>query len=223
MAEERVLQKVQNCTLNFELENVKSVVKEALDAGVRPEKIIDAMSRGMNIIGERYEKHEYFLTELIMAGETMKAGLEPLLPYTETLTAKLKGVVVMGTVQGDIHDIGKNIVVAFLTSAGFRVHDLGVDVPAEKFVEKAMETKAEIVGMSTLYTPFMPNMKAVIEALKKAGIRDRVKVIVGGAPVDESYAREIGADAYGRDAVEAVRICMKWVSKSSYLDISFEG
>jgi len=213
MSEESFLQKVQNCMLNFELENVKSVVKEALEAGVRPEEIIDAMSRGMNIIGERYEKHEYFLTELIMAGETMKAGLEPLLPYIETMTAKLKGVVVMGTVEGDIHDIGKNIVVAFLTSAGFRVHDLGVDVPAEKFVEKAVETRAEIVGMSTLYTPFMPNMKAVIEALKKAGIRDRVKVIVGGAPVDESYAREIGADAYGRDAVEAVRICTRWVSK----------
>lgn len=213
MAEESVLRRVQNCVLNFELENVKSVVKEALEAGVRPEEIIDAMSKGMKIIGERYEEHEYFLTELIMAGETMKAGLEPLLPYIETMNAKARGVVVMGTVKGDIHDIGKNIVVAFLTSAGFRVHDLGVDVPAEKFVEKAMETRAEIVGMSTLYTPFMPHMKAVIEALKKAGIRDRVKVIVGGAPVDESYAREIGADAYGRDAVEAVRICTKWVSK----------
>jgi len=213
MAEESVLRRVQNCVLNLELENVKGVVEEALEAGVRPEEIIGAMSRGMNIVGERYEEQDYFLAELIMAGETMKAGLEPLLPYIETMTAKFKGVVVMGTVQGDIHDIGKNIVVAFLTSAGFRVHDLGVDVPAEKFVEKAVETRAEIVGMSTLYTPFMPHMKAVIEALKKAGIRDRVKVIVGGAPVDESYAREIGADAYGRDAVEAVRICMKWVSK----------
>ncbi|KPV61612.1 MAG: Dimethylamine corrinoid protein [Candidatus Bathyarchaeota archaeon BA1] len=152
MAEESVLRRVRNCVVNLEFEDIKSVVKEALEADIRPEEIIDAMSKGMDIVGERYEKHEYFLTELIMAGETMKAGLEPLLPYIETMTAKYKGVVVMGTVKGDIHDIGKNIVVAFLTSAGFKVHDLGVDVPAEKFVKKAIETKAEIVGISTIYS-----------------------------------------------------------------------
>lgn len=210
---EGILERVRNCIVKLELEDIKSVVKEALEAGIIPKEIINAMSKGMNTIGERYERREYFLTELIMAGEAMKAGLEPLLPYIETTTAKSKGVVVIGTVEGDIHDIGKNIVVAFLTSAGFEVHDLGVDVPAKKFVEGAVETKAHIVGISTLYTPFMPNMKAVIEALKKAGIRDRVKVIVGGAPVDESYAREIGADAYGRDAIEAVKICTKWFKR----------
>lgn len=207
MSEERLLAKVTNSVVAFDVNNVKQIVQEALRMGIPPYKILtDGLAKGMNIVGQRYENGEYFLPELVMAGETMKRAIDVLKPFLKTEKSGVKGKVVIGTVEGDIHDIGKNLVITFLTSAGLEVYDLGVDVPAEKFVEKVMETGASVLCLSALLTTTIPEMKKVIEALKRAGIRDKVKVVVGGAPLNEEIAKSIGADLYGRDAVEGVNL-----------------
>jgi len=214
MRKQEVLAKLRDAVVNLDIDGVKRAAKEAIDAGVTPyEAIMEGMAKGMEIVGQKYEAGEYFLAELIMAGETMKEGLSVLQPYMKTGDMKHIGKVVIGTVEGDLHDIGKNVVITLLTASGFEVIDLGVDVPAEKFVEAVKQYKPDIVAMSALLTTTMVNMAKVIKALEQAGLRDKVKIIVGGAPLTEEYAKQIGADAYGRDAVEGVNICKKWVSK----------
>jgi len=214
MRKQEVLARLRDCVVNLDIDGVKRAAKEAIDAGVTPyEAIMDGMAKGMEVVGQKYEAGEYFLAELIMAGETMKEGLSVLQPYMKTGDMKHIGKVVIGTVEGDLHDIGKNVVITLLTASGFEVIDLGVDVPAEKFVEAVKQYKPDIVAMSALLTTTMVNMAKVIKALEQAGLRDKVKIIVGGAPLTEEYAKQIGADAYGRDAVEGVNICKKWVSK----------
>jgi len=209
-----VLARLRDCVVNLDIDGVKRAAREALDAGVTPyEAIMDGMAKGMEVVGQKYEAGEYFLAELIMAGETMKEGLSVLQPYMKAGDMKHIGKVVIGTVEGDLHDIGKNVVITLLTASGFEVIDLGVDVPAEKFVEAVKQYKPDIVAMSALLTTTMVNMAKVIKALEQAGLRDKVKIIVGGAPLTEEYAKQIGADAYGRDAVEGVNICKKWVSR----------
>jgi 5-methyltetrahydrofolate--homocysteine methyltransferase len=209
-----VLARLRDAIVNLDIDGVKRATREALDAGVTPyEAIMEGMAKGMEVVGQKYEAGEYFLAELIMAGETMKEGLSVLEPYMKTGDMKHIGKVVIGTVEGDLHDIGKNVVITLLTASGFEVIDLGVDVPAEKFVEAVKQYKPDIVAMSALLTTTMVNMAKVIKALEQAGLRDKVKIIVGGAPLTEEYARQIGADAYGRDAVEGVNICKKWVSR----------
>jgi 5-methyltetrahydrofolate--homocysteine methyltransferase len=167
----------------------------------------------MEVVGEKYERNEYFLAELIMAGETMKEGMKTLEPHLKAGELKRVGKVVIGTVRGDLHDIGKNIVATLLSAAGFDVIDLGVDVPPEKFVEAVKENSPDIVGMSALLTTTMVEMEDIIKELKKAGLRDKVKVIIGGAPITREYAEKIGADAAARDAVEGVNICKSWMAK----------
>jgi corrinoid protein of di/trimethylamine methyltransferase len=214
MRKQEVLARLRDCVVNLDIDGVKRAAKEAIDAGVTPyEAIMEGMAKGMEVVGQKYEAGEYFLAELIMAGETMKEGLSVLQPYMKTGDMKHIGKVVIGTVEGDLHDIGKNVVITLLTASGFEVIDLGVDVPAEKFVEAVKQYKPDIVAMSALLTTTMVNMAKVIKALEQAGLRDKVKIIVGGAPLTEEYAKQIGADAYGRDAVEGVNICKKWVSK----------
>jgi len=209
-----VLARLRDCVVNLDIDGVKRAAKEAIDAGVTPyEAIMEGMAKGMEVVGQKYEAGEYFLAELIMAGETMKEGLSVLQPYMKAGDMKHIGKVVIGTVEGDLHDIGKNVVITLLTASGFEVIDLGVDVPAEKFVEAVKQYKPDIVAMSALLTTTMVNMAKVIKALEQAGLRDKVKIIVGGAPLTEEYAKQIGADAYGRDAVEGVNICKKWVSR----------
>jgi len=209
-----VLARLRDCVVNLDIDGVRRAAREAIDAGVTPyEAVMDGMAKGMEVVGQKYEAGEYFLAELIMAGETMKEGLSVLQPYMKTGDMKHIGKVVIGTVEGDLHDIGKNVVITLLTASGFEVIDLGVDVPAEKFVEAVKQYKPDIVAMSALLTTTMVNMAKVIKALEQAGLRDKVKIIVGGAPLTEEYAKQIGADAYGRDAVEGVNICKKWVSK----------
>jgi len=172
--------------------------------------IVGSMGGVMSIVGNKYEKGECFLPDLIMAGETMKEGLSILKPYLEsTRNNSQTGKILIGTVKGDIHDIGKNIVVSLLSGAGFKVYDLGVDVSAEIFVEQVRKNKPDIVAMSALLTTTMPEMKNVIKSLKKSELRDKVKVIVGGAPVSDSFAMEIGADAYAKDAFRGVEICKR--------------
>ncbi|MEM2904319.1 MAG: corrinoid protein [Candidatus Bathyarchaeia archaeon] len=208
------MNKLRDGIVTFDIEGVKKAAEDAIAAGISPyDAVMEGMSKGMDIVGKKYEEGEYFLAELIMAGETMKEGMAVLKPYLEKEKREPLGVVVLGTVQGDLHDIGKNVVSTLLTAAGFEVHDLGVDVPPEKFVEEVKNSKAGIIGVSALLTTTMVNMKAIIEQLERAGLRKQVKVIVGGAPLTDEYAKAIGADAYARDAVAGVEICRAWVKK----------
>jgi corrinoid protein of di/trimethylamine methyltransferase len=180
----------------------KRVIQEGLDP---TEAIMEGLAGGMAVVGEYYENQQYFLTEVIISAEAFNAGVEILLPHLQTDIAP-PGVVVIGTVQGDTHDIGKNIVGIMLNAAGFVVHDVGRDVSPETFVAKVKETNADILGLSALMTSSMVNMKKVVERLKQEGVRENVKVIIGGAPVSTRYAKEIGADGYSPDAVDAVRL-----------------
>lgn len=216
MSEQELLEQIKKLLADIEIDKVKDVVKEALKAGISPLKIIErGLAEGMRIVGDRFERGEYFLAELVAAGETFKEILEELKPQLIAAgeTTRKLGKVVIGTVRGDLHDIGKNIVAIMLESAGFEVYDLGVDVPPEEFVKKVKEINADIVAMSALLTTTMIEMKNVIEELKKAGIRDKVKVIVGGAPVTEEFAKEIGADGYAEDAVKAVEVCKRLIEE----------
>ncbi len=210
-SKEEILERIKNLLIDIKIDEVEEAVKEALDAGLSPLEIIEGgLAPAMRVIGDKFERGEYFLAELVAAGETFKEILNNLLRprmMERGETAKKLGRVVIGTVRGDLHDIGKNIVATMLESAGFEVYDLGVDVPPEEFVRKAKEVGADIVAMSALLTTTMMEMKNVIEELKRAGIRDKVKVIIGGAPITEEFAKEIGADAYGEDAVKAVKVC----------------
>lgn len=209
----KVLDAVRDALVAFDVDRLKKVVLDAVQLSVPPQEAIAAMSRGMEIVGERYESKEYFLPELIQAGETMKEGLAALKPYmTNEMQAPL-GTIVVATVQGDLHDIGKNILATLLTTAGFEVIDLGVDVPAEKIVEAVKDSEASIVGLSALLTTTMEQMKIVVDKLKSAGLRNRVKIIVGGTPVTAEYAKEIGADDCARSAIAGVEICRKWTEK----------
>lgn len=214
-SKDEILNKIKDAIVNLDIDNIQRLCMEALEAGLSAYDIVmKGMSKGMEIVGEKYERNEYFLAELIMAGEVMKEGMKVLEPHLKSGEVKKIGKVVIGTVRGDLHDIGKNIVATLLTAAGFDVIDLGVDVPPEKFVEAVRENNPDIVGMSALLTTTMIEMENVIKALKDAGLRDKVKVIVGGAPITKEFADKIGADAAARDAVEGVNICKSWVSKS---------
>ena len=182
----------------LEEQDVLALVKKELDAGTDPLAILEAGREGMAIVGSRFEAKEYFVSELMMVAPRMKAG-----------TAPSRGVVVFGTVQGDIHDIGKNIVVSMLRGAGYDVRDQGIDVPAAKFVAALKETGATVLGLSGLITMSYDGMKATIEALKAAGLRDKVKVMIGGGLINEEVRAYVGADAWGHNANEAVTLCGK--------------
>jgi corrinoid protein of di/trimethylamine methyltransferase len=207
-----VLDKIKNCIVELNLEGITEAIKEALELGIPPYTVLmDGMAEGMKDVGKKYEAGEYFLAELVVAGEVMKEGMKVLEPKLKLQNIKAKGVVVIGTVKGDLHDIGKDVVATLLKSAGFEVIDLGVDVPPERFVEEAKSRNAHIVATSALLTTTMPEIGNVIKALEDAKIRSKVKVIVGGAPLTKDFAEKIGADAYGKDAVEGVKICENWM------------
>jgi corrinoid protein of di/trimethylamine methyltransferase len=209
--EGEMLAKLRDTIVNFDIEGVKKTCKEAVAAGIPAYKaIIEGMAKGMEIVGQKYEDGEYFLAELVTAGETMKEGMAVLEPHLKAGDIKSAGKIVIGTVRGDLHDIGKNIIVTLLKAANFDVIDLGVDVSAEQFVEAVYEHSPDIVAMSALLTSTMIEMKNIIEELEKTGLRDKVKIIIGGAPITHEYAEEIGADAAAKDAVEGVRICNGW-------------
>jgi 5-methyltetrahydrofolate--homocysteine methyltransferase len=192
--------------VELEEERVGTLVSQGLASGTSPLSMVEAMRQGMLAIGERYAAGTYFLSELIMAGEIFKSTMAQLEPMLASDSGGEAGSVVMATVKGDIHDIGKDIVVAMLRGAGYRVHDLGVDVPAEHIVDKLQETGAPLLGLSALITTSFDSMKTTIEAITQAGLRDRVKIIIGGGPVDEKVRTYVGADFFGRDAQDAVRL-----------------
>jgi 5-methyltetrahydrofolate--homocysteine methyltransferase len=204
------LSKLVDSRVRFDVESTKKEALALAKEGVPAEKIIEWMTEGMNEVGKKYASGEFFVPELIMAGETMREALDVLGPYMTGEMGGTEGTVVLATVAGDIHDIGKNIVATLLTTAGFKVIDLGVDVAAEKIVEAVRTSHAEILGMSALLTTNLEQIPAVIEGLKKEGLRKKVKVILGGATVTEEFAKKAGVDAYAKDALTGVRVCKGW-------------
>jgi 5-methyltetrahydrofolate--homocysteine methyltransferase len=188
-------------------ERVAALTKDALAAGISPKQILDdALISGMTVVGNRFKAHEIFLPDVLLAARAMYAGLGLLTPLFLKEDIPSRGKVVLGTVQGDLHDIGKNLVGIMLKGAGYEVIDLGNDVPPERFLDTAVTHDARIIGLSALLTTTMPVMAKVASLLKERDLTGRIKLIIGGAPVSDAYAREIGADAYGFDAVKAVEI-----------------
>jgi methylmalonyl-CoA mutase cobalamin-binding domain/chain len=197
----------------LEYQQVRELVKRAVSSGTPANEILKAMQEGMIDVGEKYEHGQYFLSELMAAGEIFKSATEELTPYLAKSDTASIGTVVLGTVQGDLHDIGKNIFKVLLESAGFTVHDLGVDISPEHFANEVNKTDAAILAMSSLLTTTRDQMHVVIDELKKAGLRSKVKVIVGGNPITEDFGKEIGADAAVRDAILGERICKNWIKR----------
>ena len=185
------------------------LTRQAIEANVEPLTIIDeGLVPGMNVVGEKFQSGEYFLPHLIIAASGMQQGMELLEPELQARqqAAERAGTVVIGSVAGDIHEIGKSLVGTMMAASGFQVYDVGVDVPTETFVAKVQETGADILGLSALLTTTMTVQREIIEALEEAGIRDQVKVIIGGAPVNQEWADTIGADGYAEDAVGAIEL-----------------
>ena len=193
--------------------NVPALVQQALDEGIEPGRILEeGMVSAMGKVGSLFEEGEYYVPEMLMAARSMKAGLAVLKPALVSSNVQSAGKVVAGTVKGDLHDIGKNLVCMMLEGAAFEIIDLGSDVTPESFVEAVKSSGAQVVAMSALLTTTMPKMKETIEALNASGLRHRVKVIVGGAPLTSGYAQEIGADGYAQDASRAVALVKSLVS-----------
>jgi methanogenic corrinoid protein MtbC1 len=188
------------------------IAEDRLKAGEEPLKILDDARRGMEIVGKHFANNEYFIPDLVYSGEILRRITETVKPkMSKTAEVKRLGKVVFGTVAGDIHDIGKDIVVFMLDVNGFEVYDLGVDVPAQKFVEKIKESGAPIVGLSGFLTLAFDSMKQTIEAIKAAGLRDKVKVMIGGGQINDDIRKYAGADAFGRDAMAAVSLAKQWI------------
>lgn len=184
---------------------VAEAAKEAVEAGMEPYKaIIGGLAEGMKIVGNKYERKEYFLPEILMSADAMYAGLNYLLPLIPKDEKGSKGKVICGVVEGDVHDIGKNIVKAMLTAAGYEIIDLGRDVPTDEFIEKAKSEGANVIAMSTLMTPTLMSMKSVEDKLQAEGMKETTKTIIGGGSVTDEWRGKIGSDAYGKDAMEAV-------------------
>jgi 5-methyltetrahydrofolate--homocysteine methyltransferase len=204
------IQSLYDALRNGNAKAAKEITQTSLAAGANPQALVDdTMIPAMNEVGRRYEANEYFVPELLIAARAMKASLELIRPLLSARGAEPVGRVVIGTVQGDLHDIGKNLVGAMLEGAGFEVIDLGVDVSPEKFINAAREKHATLVALSALLTTTMHSMKAVMEKLRESGMRDNVKVMIGGAPVTQKYADEIGADGYSSNANAAVALARK--------------
>jgi len=194
-------------------EDAVKLAREMLDSGYDPIQLVGHCREAMEIVGKRYEEGEYFLPELMLAGEMLKAigdMARPLIKQ-DASAAKTAGTVVIGTVQGDLHDIGKNIVTFMLEINGYKVVDLGIDVPAANFIESIKEHKPQIVGLSGFLTLAFDAMKKTVEAIREAGLRDNIKIMIGGGQMDETVKNYTGADAFGLNAMDAVSLCKRWV------------
>ncbi len=204
---ERILEQLRDAIINLDIDSIQDLCEMAIKAGVFAyEAVIEGMAVGMEVVGQKYEEGEYYLAELIMAGETMKEGMEVLEPYLKTSDHASAGKCIIGTVKGDLHDIGKNVFVSLLKAQNYDVIDLGVDVTPEQFIQAIKEHNPNILAMSTLLTTTMGEMERVIEEVEKLGLRKSLKVVIGGAPITQDFALKIGADAAATDAVEGVRI-----------------
>ncbi len=209
-----MLDDVKNLILELsDFEEIKRAVLDKLESGTEPTKIIDALNLTLNEVGEKYEKGDLFLSELMMIGYLASEITNLLKPHLVGSDLEAQGKVVIGTVKGDVHDIGKNIVIMMLQSAGYDVVDLGIDVSAERFVKAVKKEKPSVLGMSALLTSTMNEMKTVIDSLEKAGLRSSLLVMIGGRPVNDEFSNEIGADGYAEDAVKAVRVIKEIMEK----------
>jgi len=202
-----ILEEISNCLQKGDDAHVKELTQKAVKQGLPPEEVLnDGLIAGMNVVGEKFKIHEIFLPDVLLAARAMYGGMEILKPLFIKGQMPTRGKVVIGTVQGDLHDIGKNLVGIMLKGAGFEVIDLGHDIPSQKFVDTAEAEKAGFIGLSSLLTTTMPSMKQVIELVKARGLSGQIKVVIGGAPVNREYAEEIGADNFAFDAMNAVDV-----------------
>ncbi|RLI15302.1 MAG: cobalamin-binding protein [Candidatus Hecatellales archaeon] len=202
-----ILAKLSECVIKGDVEGCKKWAKTALENNIEAnEAIANGCAEGMKIVGDKFEKGEYYVPHVLLSAQAMMAAIEILKPYVKVEKSEVTGTVVLGVVEGDIHEIGKNLVKTMLEAAGFKVVDLGKDVPLTKIVETVKEMSPDIVGLSALMTTTMPNMHKCIEMLEKEGLRDKIKVIIGGAPTSREFARKIGADGWGEDASAAVNL-----------------
>jgi len=206
------LDEIRDAVIHGKHKEIEDLVRAAVQDGVTPDLIInDAMISAMDLVGKRFSQHQIFVPEMLVSAFTMQKGVGFIKPLLKGYETHSKGTIIMCTVKGDIHDIGKNLVSMMLEGAGFYVIDLGVDITVEKLMQKVEEIKPDILGLSALLTTTMPEMEKAIEELKSRELRDHVKVMVGGAPVNAVFAEKIGADAYGNDAAEAVEISRRFL------------
>lgn len=207
------MEQISRAVIEGRVEEVERLTREALKAGKTAKEILDeGLVRGMDYVGIQFKKGDLFIPEVLLSARVMQASLSILKPEFAEGRVKMRGKVVLGTVKGDLHDIGKNLVGMMLEGAGFEVYDLGIDVAPEAFIEAVKEKKPDIVGMSALLTTTMGMMQNTISGLVEAGIREEVKIMVGGAPVTEEFAQQIGADGYGNDAMAAVDLAREFVN-----------
>jgi 5-methyltetrahydrofolate--homocysteine methyltransferase len=201
------LKHIKSAVVSGRHNEIEELVKEAIESGTDLNLIInDALTAAMEIVGRKFAEGEIFIPEMLVAAITMKKGLGIIKPLLNVADVKSKGTILIGTVKGDLHDVGKNLVIMMLEADSFNVIDLGVDVSRENFVQKVKEMKPDIIGLSALLTTTMPEMKKVLDALEENNLRNSLKVIVGGAPIDVKFAKEIGSDGYGKNAAEAVQV-----------------
>lgn len=208
---DEILAKLASVVDLMDEEGAVQAAKEALAAGLDPyEAITQGLAKGMEVVSDKYEKGIYFVPEILLCADAMYAAIDVLKPHLKLEERGGRPPVIIGVIEGDIHDIGKSIVKLMLEAAGFPIHDLGNDVAISSFVEKARELGKGIIAVSTLMSTTMPGMGRLIEALKEAGLRDSFKVMIGGGPVSANFAEKIGADSYGENAMDAVRIATAW-------------
>jgi len=209
-----ILQQIQEAIIKRKRAEIQGLVETAIGQGIDPNAIIDnGLIAAMDVVGQQFSDSEIFVPEMLVSALTMKMGLDVVKPLLiKSGNMQSRGTILMATVKGDMHDIGKNIVIMMLEGAGFKVMDLGVDLTVEKLMEQIETVKPDIVGLSALLTTTMPEMRRSIQVLKERGLKEKVKVMVGGAPVSAAFASEIGADGYGADATEAVELARRLIS-----------
>ncbi|WP_027397382.1 corrinoid protein [Anaerovibrio lipolyticus] len=210
MEKEELLRQIADAVVEMEEDTVEELAQQSLTAGIDAYETIDlGLAKGMERAGQLFDEEEYFVPELLMCSDAMNVGIDVLKPHLKSENVSKKGKVVIGVVEGDTHDIGKNLVRLMMETGGFEVLDLGRDIPPAEFVSKAEEYGADIIGIATLMTTTMPGMKEVVDILANKGIRDKYKVIVGGGPISPAFAKKIGADGYARNAADAVKVAEK--------------
>ena len=215
MEKEELLRQIADAVVEMEEDTVEELAQQSLTAGIDAYETIDlGLAKGMERAGQLFDEEEYFVPELLMCSDAMNVGIDVLKPHLKSENVSKKGKVVSGVVEGDTHDIGKNLVRLMMETGGFEVLDLGRDIPPAEFVSKAEEYGADIIGIATLMTTTMPGMKEVVDILADKGIRDKFKVIVGGGPISPAFAKKIGADGYARNAADAVKVAEKLLSNT---------
>ena len=212
--EKEILGQISENLIKGRANEVKSLVGQALEANIAPGRVLnEGLVAGMAVVGDKFKKNEFYVPEVLIAARAMKSGMEILRPKLQAAGVKAKATVCVGTVKGDLHDIGKNLVCMMLEGAGYNVVDCGVNVEAQKFLAEAQKNSAELIGMSALLTTTMGAMKTTVDAVKEAGLKGKIKIMVGGAPLTQSFADEIGADGYAPDAASAVDLANRLIGK----------